>query len=238
MGMYDYLNGEQVKCFYNVFYYNDEVIHSGGNLYNYDIGDCLPITSLYYKYDKDLIIFDYRDEFPIHIIKEGKLKYSKECKDLSNEDLGTMVIDNFGRELNIKSIKDFNQIRLDFQEHINILDNIRIKYPELQSSPNIHSSTKEKEIWLNAHREYEKELDSFISPMNKWFIDRYIEEKTFGEYLECLSWEEDINSEKFHSLSSKIKEMIKKDKKIVDKYIIWLDGYSKEDKIKDIIKFL
>ena len=49
MGMYDYINGEQVKCFYNLIpnvnnnLIDDDFWHSGGNLINYKNGDKIPI---------------------------------------------------------------------------------------------------------------------------------------------------------------------------------------------------
>ena len=57
MGLYDYLNGEQVKIFYSpVFWSENEgenVYYSGGGLRGYINGDKLPLKTLYYKYPDD-----------------------------------------------------------------------------------------------------------------------------------------------------------------------------------------
>ena len=42
MGMYDTINGEQVKCFPWVSIYKDEITYHGGELKYYGIGDDVP----------------------------------------------------------------------------------------------------------------------------------------------------------------------------------------------------
>ena len=65
MGMYDTLNGEQVKCFP---WYSFDVISlspegsiggHGGNLKYYGNGSEIPYRSLAYNYGKNFIIFDF-----------------------------------------------------------------------------------------------------------------------------------------------------------------------------------
>ena len=43
MGMYDTINGEQVKCFPWVSIYKDEITYHGGELKYYGIGDDVPV---------------------------------------------------------------------------------------------------------------------------------------------------------------------------------------------------
>ena len=63
MGMYDYLNGEQVKIFYTpVFgvYAGKSILwHSGGSLRKFNINDELPLKTIYYKYPDDMIVYAY-----------------------------------------------------------------------------------------------------------------------------------------------------------------------------------
>lgn len=87
MGMYDTLNGEQVKCFpWYSFYVSSidsegVVSGHGGDLRYYRTGDKIPYRSLAYNYGKDFIIFDFMvdmisDEignWVAHIVKDGRL---------------------------------------------------------------------------------------------------------------------------------------------------------------------
>ena len=65
MGMYDTLNGEQVKCFPWFSFYvspNDDtkccITNHDGNLGEYGNGNEIPYRSLAYNYGKDFFIFD------------------------------------------------------------------------------------------------------------------------------------------------------------------------------------
>lgn len=85
MGMYDYINGEQVKCFYIPFYYNStketndcHINHSGGHLYSFANGNEVPLQTNYYKYDKNLIILD--------TLFREKTYYCPSCHNEGHED--------------------------------------------------------------------------------------------------------------------------------------------------------
>ena len=83
MGMYNYLNGEQIKCFPVPMVYIDNgekghvSINSVGGLLNvYNLGDSVPYRSNIYNYGKDFMVFDYRGfegVYTIHFIKDGKV---------------------------------------------------------------------------------------------------------------------------------------------------------------------
>lgn len=114
MGMYDYLNGEQVKCFYSNLHCkeNDEwqVCRSGGNLVEYQSGDELPLKTFYYKYPKDFLILDEFDNI-VHTIKDGKLHNTEELDDILNIDtyLLNNVYDYYGKELKISSLENLKE---------------------------------------------------------------------------------------------------------------------------------
>ena len=95
MGMYDTLNGEQVKCFP---WYSFDVMSltpagsvggHGGSLKYYGNGSEIPYRSLAYNYGKNFIIFDFTPEFctgeigewAAHVIENGRLKASFYRKD-------------------------------------------------------------------------------------------------------------------------------------------------------------
>lgn len=119
MGMYDYINGEQVKCFYSPIYQEGDdsetigtVWHSGGNLRGFNDGDNVPLSTLYYKYPSNFAIFDYNVDYSdaiIHFIKDGKVfKTVASISDSLDEDIESMelIVNYFGHHLNIKSKTD------------------------------------------------------------------------------------------------------------------------------------
>ena len=52
MGMYDAINGEQVKCF-NWTSFNNGIVCHGGDLMYYNTGDEVPYKSPHYNYGKN-----------------------------------------------------------------------------------------------------------------------------------------------------------------------------------------
>lgn len=99
MGMYDTLNGEQVKCFP---WYSFDVMSltpsgsigsHGGNLRYYGNGSRIPYRSLAYNYGKNFIIFDFNPDlgtndgsnWAAHVIEDGILKTSVYKEDADNE---------------------------------------------------------------------------------------------------------------------------------------------------------
>lgn len=72
MGMYDTINGEQVKCFFWVHYYNPSkekgchLTTSGGNLDIFHDGDEIPYKTNSYNYTKDFIILDGHFRYNTH----------------------------------------------------------------------------------------------------------------------------------------------------------------------------
>lgn len=76
MGMYDYVNGEQVKCFsIPVYYGKNEIRECGigticGNLKHFKTGENVPYKSYHYDYGQDFMIFD---EFPEFFKSEEKV---------------------------------------------------------------------------------------------------------------------------------------------------------------------
>lgn len=113
MGMYDCLNGEQVKCFYRVVHYksgqNDtwEFFHSGGQLRGY-INDCeLPLKTFYYNYPKNFLILDENCSI-LHTIKDGKLFNTEPLRMVEsiNNDLLKNVYSYHGLELNINNLDE------------------------------------------------------------------------------------------------------------------------------------
>ncbi len=95
MGMYDTINGEQVKCFYWTHYYNPEkreegchLTISGGNLYYFDNGDKVPYKNSAYNYTKNFVILDGHFRSNTHrCLSCGYESYDKEeiCPECGKE---------------------------------------------------------------------------------------------------------------------------------------------------------
>lgn len=129
MGMYDTLNGEQVKCFPWFSFYvsaidtKGVVTSHGGDLKYYGNGSEIPYRSLAYNYGKNFIIFDFTPElctdeigeWAAHVIENGHLKASfyrkdaddefKEMLKKSTKNIGYYGDDNF----KFKTLEDVNQ---------------------------------------------------------------------------------------------------------------------------------
>lgn len=129
MGMYDTLNGEQVKCFPWFSFYvsamdtKGVVTSHGGDLKYYGNGSEIPYRSLAYNYGKNFIIFDFTPElgtdeigeWVAHVIEDGHLKVSLYRKDADDEfekmlKKSTKNIGYYGDgNFKFKTLEDVNQ---------------------------------------------------------------------------------------------------------------------------------
>ena len=136
MGMYDTLNGEQVKCFpwysFDVMSLSTEgsIVGHGGNLKYYSNGSKIPYRSLAYNYGKNFIIFDFNPELTnnddnnwvAHVIEDGLLKASvyKENAGKEFEEILKRSHKNIsyygGSNFKFKSIADVNQYAVESDE--------------------------------------------------------------------------------------------------------------------------
>ena len=110
MGMYDTINGEQVKCFPWVHYYRDNIIktiitYSGGDLKYYGDKSKIPYKKFYYNYGKNFMILDIQEflynykrnekeeekennnreekiSYILHVIRNGKVKKTYDVQEL------------------------------------------------------------------------------------------------------------------------------------------------------------
>lgn len=119
MGLYDYINGEQVKIFYHPIFdeYTKDTWHSGGSLVDYVNGDNVNLKTLYYKRPENFIVLDeneYEQNPLLHVIKKGKVNTTTSLKD-ADESLfegNEEVITYYGRNLGLKTKEDcYNYIK-------------------------------------------------------------------------------------------------------------------------------
>lgn len=186
MGMYDTCSGKQIKCFYVPIFHADKngnsgTYHSGGLLRNFEIGDKLPVKTLYYKYPNDFIIFDYEYYNDIWVVKNGCLyEYINDIPSY----IGDGVYDYVGEQLNIYEVCDFEIMKGDYLRTKKIYEQ-----GEKKIFPNGVFNT-----FLNNKGEYNKnryKLDKLNEQTwdlfyDKWYKEDMFElEKQFGEYLDC-----------------------------------------------------
>ena len=136
MGMYDTLNGEQVKCFP---WYSFDVMSltpagsiggHGGSLKYYGNGSKIPYRSLAYNYGKSFIIFDFNPDLDpndgsnwiAHVIQDGLLKASVYKEDAGEEFEEMLkrsrknISYSGGGNFKFKSIAEINQYAAEADE--------------------------------------------------------------------------------------------------------------------------
>lgn len=255
MGMYNYLNGEQVKCFpvstTHIDEYEDkvEICSMGGMLYSYRTGDKVPYRSLIYNYGENFIVFDYSwrseetDEQMVHVIKGGILQGSyslSEFNKIIQKD--TLVINNHGVVLNIESTKDLRRIVDDYDKYIR---------KDYFGSQEFRDSREMFEDYINSVRDgkddkellkaYDKVIDELQDRTlnmfkRKWFSkeDKY-EYTNIGYVIEQL-----LKSHKEPEYLTKMLKMYIRDCKDFDweleEYKKWVGGYIKPEDIDTVIK--
>lgn len=138
MGMFDTINGEQVKCFPFVFLYDDTPSYSRGGLNSYQTGASVPYKRFHYNYGKDFTVidinryFDYYDDYHyiIHIIRNGKVVSTKTDAACQEDFECPVIVDYFGDFLNIHSKDELEQYIKEEKEYQDELDDIKSEWAE------------------------------------------------------------------------------------------------------------
>ena len=142
MGMYDEINGEQVKCFPWVSFYKDEINYHGGELKYYSTDSEVPYKKPHYNYGKNFIILDlnmYRDEpfgeaynYILHIIVDGKVKdtLTDECANI-DWSINNVVVGYRGELINVKNEEEFLQYIKAQREYWSEHDQINERHSQL-----------------------------------------------------------------------------------------------------------
>ena len=201
MGMYDSINGEQVKCFPWAHFYNDDIVYSGGNLDCYGEGEMVPYKNEFYNYGKNFIILDI-DEFPetgyndydfiIHFIKDGKVVgtyYDDIDKEILFDKLDS-VVSYRGTLLNIRSKDDIlnyiNDLRLYRKNLLKLREHLDELFKKASKCRNeiakAKEGSKEKESLKNKiekifdlmkeeRERIKSDEDALLDTMQKWYTD-------------------------------------------------------------------
>lgn len=249
MGMYDCINGIQIKCFGIPCYYGKNenekypVNEMGGLLRNYNIGSKVPIKTFWYKYNKNLIILDiYDTEYSIicHIIENGIIKntlFNNEIKNIKNIEK-YQIIDYYGKNLNIKNISDIYNYKKNMKIYRNKI------YDSSKETKTIINQIKNNKN-DNNHKHYLKQLQEIENKQKiqrknlyKELLKKYEdnndenkEEYIFGMLYECLR--KNKNKEEIKDYT---KEFIENNENIIEKYCLWMNF--KKERIEKSIEIL
>lgn len=251
MGMYDTINGEQVKCFSWMSYGKDGLWEHGGDLKYYGIGDEVPYKKPHYNYGKNFIILDL-NRFPdseyseydyiIHVIKDGKVAamYENEIGEIDWDNNESVVSYN-GDLLNIKSsdcIKNYITAQRKYWEDS---EKVREKWNELfgqsmkyftglglldkDSDERKERVKKIEEIHILMDKEKERikpEEDKLANEMSKWFIRDYDNLIILGQYLDSYYCALRLDKqEEVGMCNEMISKILKSDETICDRYLEW-----------------
>lgn len=246
MGMYDYMGGEQIKCFPLAFVDSEDNKFNlrciDGDFRGYRKGDRVPYQTLYYNYGKDFLIFDYmaalveEDDIYVHIVEKGKyvktIKYNKLPKNYNIK----KVVNKNGKELNINSSADLslfitelsNNIKKDrelteyYNKEFGVKGyNIReLKEKSVSSEEFMADLDKRKKIFDIVCEETTRPFSK------KWYVEEELEENLLvGYLLHCYIKSEKSDSDWNNIFDSFIKYLEENNYTyfdLLDKYMSWV----------------
>lgn len=243
MGMYDYLGGEQVKIFYSPIFSPKDSMgtegastwHSGGGMRSFEVGDELPLKTLYYQYPENFLMHDFRFEYrEVWIIVDGKLKELTTYEKLTNDDIMGPVLDYYGRELNIKTVEDFSLIKKEAEKARE--EDRKIEY-SLFPKGVVHAVRNNLEEFQAKEKEWDQvKYQASAAFSEKWFVkDEYLDEKDFGEAIDVFLFHNESKNNKsigdhykpfemYTQCLSYVRSLILADPDIIDKYKAWLNA--------------
>lgn len=194
MGMYDTINGEQVKCFPWVSLYHDSISYHGGDLKYYGTGDEVPYKRPHYNYSKNFIILDLNRylesdycpyDYILHVIVDGKVEntFTDEIGEI-DWSINNLVVGYTGELLNIHSSEDLLNYMREQREYWNKYEEVHSHWNELfkemvQYSHGIallDKDSEEKKIRHEKIKEIRKLMDGEkekIKPDVAALADRY-----------------------------------------------------------------
>lgn len=255
MGMYDTINGEQVKCFPWVSLYKDAITYHGGDLKYYGDGDEVPYRMPHYNYGKNFVIYDLNlwsnneNHFTIHVIEDGKVKatYENEMGAI-NWGKNSYVVSYYGKLLNIHSDDDLISYRKAYRKYIKDCEKINEHRDELfseltnemqeiaKANPDEKKSGTRRLAEIYAQIEHEEELNReeknrIEAKMSYWYLDT-------TDIDDCIQLGEYISAYEIDRVETKeicrneIKAMLAADYLLAKKYIRWQGD---EEFIKEFI---
>lgn len=251
MGMYDEINGEQVKCFPWVSFYKDEINYHGGELKYYATGSAVPYKKPHYNYGKNFIILDlnmYRGEpfgeaynYILHIIVDGKVKntLTDECANI-DWSINNVVVGYRGELINVKNEAEFLQYIKAQREYWAKHDQINERHSQLfkESMEYFHGigtldkDSEEFKVRQAKLDEYlqlmqvekakvQPELDALYKEHRKWFVDT----SAIDDLISLGDFISAMQTNRSHEENEKCRDCIlsalKHDTTLYDRYVEW-----------------
>lgn len=250
MGMYDTINGEQVKCFPWVSLYNNAISYHGGDLKYYNTGDEVPYKKPHYNYGKNFIIIDLNlfpfggYDYTIHVIVDGKVNdtFENEIGDI-DWSINKNTVSYHGDLLNINSTNDITSYIKAQREFWTKREEIRKYWNELFKESMqyftglglLDKDSEEKKFRMKKIEEIrtlmneeEKRIESQENVLreenSKWFIDTSdIDELiNFGNYLSAYYTELKVErDDNVKVCNEMISKLLESDDTLYDRYLKW-----------------
>lgn len=259
MGLYDYLNGEQVKCFPAISLFiekegNKDVLkfwESGGSLKSFSTYSKVPYATPYYNYGQDFLVFDYEKveedgyddhvTFYLHEVKDGLLSGSYPMDDIPHNLDYKLTLDYRGRPVKVSSTNDLFNIKDDFDrmvkgQYFTALSKLREKYPDYI----VRKMTGN--VSYIEMRNHDMDLKNIIDTTfnafkKKWLSDDYYyKSNKIGVIVDYM-----LNEDDDCRLDKDVVELYKKQsqhfKDDMDEYREWLkaNNHSQKDEILELI---
>lgn len=245
MGMYDTINGEQVKCFSWISIDEvDGVWYHGGDLKYYRTGDEVPYKKPNYNYGKNFVILDLNKypesgyssyDYIIHVIKDGKVAatFNDVIGDIDWPDV-SCVVGYCGELLNIYSSEDLKSYMkaqrkydADYKSIYNYWDEL---FRELIDCSKGFNDSEKKKICFEKSKEIQKlldeekenikpEIEKISKEHSKWFVD-------ISNIDDLITLEKFIGAYNTHGcdkeyLLDSIRKMLISDRTLYDRYVEW-----------------
>lgn len=181
MGLYDHFEGKQIKVFPSpyLFLNNEgeyEIGYSSGKMRYFDIGDDLPLKTLYYSFPENFTLIDFSfNNNDVFIIESGKLKDVTTLNDLSECELVLPVINKYGESMNVFDYNELIQYMDDKNDFKNKCDVL-----EKQYFPKgvFHAIKFNKEIY----DKYSSIHDAKRKVLHEAFYDKWFPENSFEDF--------------------------------------------------------
>ena len=257
MGMYDEINGEQVKCFPWVSLYKGEISYHGGDLAYYGTGDKVPYKKPHYNYGKNFIILDlnrYPDsdycdyDYILHVIVDEKIKvtFTDEIGDI-DWNINETVVGYAGELLNIKSSEDIMNYIEAQRQYWEKYENIHSHWNELFKESMhyftgiglLDKDSEERKMRREKIEEIHKlmdeenkrikpELNELSKKHSRWFVDT----SDIDDLINLGDYISAYNLEMDEQEQCKemIQKLLNSDSTLYDRYVKWQgsDEYIKE----------
>ena len=259
MGMYDEINGEQVKCFPWVSLYKGEISYHGGDLAYYGTGDKVPYKKPHYNYGKNFIILDlnrYPDsdycdyDYILHVIVDEKIKitFTDEIGYI-DWSINETVVGYDGELLNIKSSEDIMNYIEAQRQYWEKYENIHSHWNELFKESMhyftgiglLDKDSEERKMRREKIEEIHKlmdeenkrikpELNELSKKHSRWFVDT----SDIDDLINLGDYISAYNLEMDEQEQCKemIQKLLNSDSTLYDRYVKWQgsDEYIKEFK--------